>query len=186
MPIGNYLTGRRNPDDSQESHDRHCQSRSWRVTNLRDDSWSTRLTLSVVMTRLSSMSRDAYFKNNEESQYLWQYFKNNEGSQYLWQRRRMTWIPITQIRPSPTRIDQSRQVVTTRGWYSGDRSSIPTMHPNFVRGCIVAFARPRDTTVKSWEKSWESERGICYNKSIIYNHTLIYILFVSLPFTLWL
>ena len=53
----------------------------------------------VANSKKTLKSRDAYFKTNEESQYLWQYFKNNEGSQYLWQRRMMTWIQITQIRP---------------------------------------------------------------------------------------
>ena len=59
----------------------------------------------------------------------------------------MTRIRITRTLTLIARTDHSRQVVTTPGCHSGDRSSIPTMTTNFVRGCGEAFVRPRDTTV---------------------------------------
>ena len=51
------------------------------------------------------------------------------------------------------------------------QGSTPCKDTGFVRGCGVAFVRPRDTAVQSWE----GESGICINKSTKYNRTLIYI-----------
>ena len=94
-------------------------------------------------------------------------FKNNDSS---------CGVKLETSRPS-LNVDSTLSHTEQPWWYSGcvldpnagDQGLNP--YTIFVRGCGVAFVRPRDITVQSWEV----ERGICINISNKYNHTLIYI-----------
>ena len=82
----------------------------------------------------------------------------------------MTWMRVTRTILRHTFNGRCRQVVMALGLRSADRSSIPREH-TFVRGCGVAFVRPRDTTVESREREWELYTQINW----LSQHSYIYI-----------